>query len=293
MNPQLDRRTFLKGAVAAALVAAAAPALGEATKSQLKLSMKYDMVNFGESVQERFEVIKAVGFEGVEINSPSTIDRDAALKASQATGVKIHGTIDSVHWKDTLSDPDPAVRARGLEGLKTALRDAKFYGADTALLVPGVVNKNVTFEDAWNRSQEEIRKAIGLADELGVKIAIEVVWNNFLTKPEQLVKFIDELKSPSVGAYFDCSNMIKYGVPPADWIRALGHDRLLKVDFKGYSKAKQWVGIGEGDEDWPEILKALAEVKYEGWMTPEVSAKNRAELADIHDRSARALRLAY
>src|SRR4030095_9515776 len=137
--------------------------------------------------------------------------------------------------------PDPAVRARGLEGLKTALRDAKFYGADTALLVPGVVKKEVTFEDAWARSQEEIRKAIPLADELRVKIAIEVVWNNFLTKPEQLVKFIDELKSPSVGAYFDCSNMIKYGVSPANWIRALGHDRLLKVDFKGYSKEKQWV----------------------------------------------------
>jgi hypothetical protein len=81
------------------------------------------------------------------------------------------------------------VRARGLEGLKTALRDAKFYGADTALLVPGVVKKEVTFEDAWTRSQEEIRKAIPLAEELGVKIAIEVVWNNFLTKPEQLVKF--------------------------------------------------------------------------------------------------------
>ena len=266
--------------------------MGQENKPKLKLSMKYDMVNFGDSIQQRFEVIHSVGFHGVEINSPSTIDRDAALKAAQDTGTKIHGTIDSVHWKDTLSDPDPAVRARGSEGLKTALRDAKFYGADTALLVPGVVKKEVTFEDAWSRSQEEIRKAIPLADELGVKIAIEVVWNNFLTKPEQLVKFIDELKSPSVGAYFDCSNMIKYGVPPADWIRALGHERLLKVDFKGYSKDKQWVPIGEGDEDWPEILKALAEVKYDGWMTPEVSAKSRAELQDIYDRSARVLQLA-
>ena len=77
-----------------------------------------------------------------------------------------------------------------------------------------------------------------------MKIAIEVVWNNFITKPEQFVEYIDAFKSPWVGAYFDCSNMVKYGVPPADWIRKLGK-RMLKFDFKGYSKAKR-VAIGEG-----------------------------------------------
>mgnify|MGYP003335037393 FL=1 len=88
-----------------------------------------------------------------------------------------------------------------------------------------------------------------------MKIAIETVWNNFITTPEQLVKYVDQFNSPFVGAYFDISNMIKYGVAPADWIRALGK-RMLKMDFKGYNKAKGWVPIGDGDEDWPEVLKA-------------------------------------
>src|SRR5947208_2978661 len=93
-----------------------------------------------------------------------------------------------------------------------------------------------------------VKEKLELIKKLGFKIAIEVVWNNFITKPQQLVEYVDSFKSPWVGAYFDCSNMIKYGVPPAEWIRQLGK-RLLKFDFKGYSNKKGWVNIGEGDED--------------------------------------------
>ena len=76
--------------------------------------------------------------------------------------------------------------------------------------------------------------------------------------------------SPFVGAYFDCSNMVKYGVSSGDWIRALGK-RMVKFDFKGYSKTKKWVEIGEGDENWPDVLKALDEIGYSGWATSEVA----------------------
>ena len=276
---------FAPGAVARAAAAAADPAATRTTTTsttaatastsavKLKKAVKFGMIQGGNSVREKLELIKSLGFQGVEFDSPSGVNKDEAVKAQAETGVKIHGVIDSVHWKQRLSDPDPAVRAKGLAALNGAIADAKLFGADTVLLVPGKVTNPETenFEQVWQRSQEEIRKAIPVAQQAGVKIAIEVVWNDFLTKPEQLVKYVDEFKAPAVvGAYFDVSNMIKYGVAPADWIRALGA-RMFKFDFKGYSKEKGWVAIGEGDENWPEVLKALAQVGYSGWATSEVA----------------------
>lgn len=298
MKRSLDRRQFIQTTLSTATLSTFAPHVAsslyaaDAAAPRLKKAVKFGMIKINGSIQEKFELIKSLGFLGVEVNSPDKIDRNEALAAQEKTGIKIHGVIDSIHWQIRLSDPDPAVRAKGVEGLQTAMRDAKFYGADTVLLVPGKVSNPDTenYDQVYSRSQVEIRKCLPLAEELGVKIAIEVVWNDFITKPEQLVQYVDDFKNPHVGAYFDTSNMLKYGVPAATWIRQLGK-RMLKFDFKGYSHTKKWVPIGEGDEDWPEVLKALAEIGYNGWATSEVAGGGEKELRDIAERMDRVLGL--
>ncbi len=294
MTPRIDRRTFLHSTLATTAALAAGAAADE-KKPKLKLAVKYTMIQIKGPIDEKFELIKSLGFQGVEMDSPSNVDKDEAVKARDKTGIVIHGVIDSIHWNDPLSSPEEKVRAKGLAALVGALDDAKTYGADTVLLVPGVVKDGVTYEQCWQRSSEEVRKAIPKAERNNVKIAIEVVWNNFLTTPEQLIEYVDQFKSPYVGAYFDCSNMIKYGVKSGDWIRKLGK-RMLKFDFKGFNLTKfknnpksAWVPIGEGSEDWPDVLKALAEVGYNGWATSEVRGGGRKELQDVAERMKRVL----
>jgi L-ribulose-5-phosphate 3-epimerase len=294
-----SRRTVLSAAAAAAVVPTFLSQRLMAADSanppiRLRKAVKYDMIKLDGPIEAKFDLIKSLGFEGVEINSPSSVNREEAVAASKKTGIVIHGVIDSIHWDQRLSDPDEAVRAKGLAALNHAIDDCKTYGGTTVLLVPGRVKdaRTENFQQCWDRSSAEVRKAIPHADAAGVKIAIETVWNDFITTPEQMVKYVDQFGTPTVGTYFDVSNMIKYGVPPADWIRTLGK-RLLKFDFKGYSKAKSWCPIGEGDENWPEVLKALAEVGYKGqFATAEVGGGGADVLKDVSRRMDKILGLA-
>jgi L-ribulose-5-phosphate 3-epimerase len=156
------------------------------------------------------------------------------------------------------------------------------------LLVPAVVRKDVSYSDAWTRSPLEIRKAIPLAEELGVKIAIENVGNYFLMSPLEAARFVDEFHSPAVAWHFDIGNCVAWGWPE-HWIRALGK-RISTLHIKEYSRAKRsQVELGEGDCDWPAIMKALDETGFSGWAIAEVAGGDAERLKFLAERMDRVL----
>jgi L-ribulose-5-phosphate 3-epimerase len=202
------------------------------------------------------------------------------LRARDKTGLVIHGVSGSKHWKDTLSDPDPQVVERGVSAVREELLDCKAYGGTTVLLVPAVVNKQVTYRDAYSRSQAAIRTLIPDAERQGIKIAIEEVWNKFLLSPPEFARYIDEFQSPWVGAYFDVGNVVEYGYPE-QWIRELGK-RILKIHIKEYKKERRFnYLLGEGEIDWPAVRQALIDIGYEGWLTAEVPKGDLAAMKDV------------
>lgn len=288
-NP--DRRRLLElGGAALALGALAplVPAAASATgrrRRHLKKALKIGMIQVEGSLRDRFQAALDAGFEGVELDSPNDLDPDEVLAAKAATGIEIPGVVDSVHWRKTLGDPDPAVRAEGVAALETALRDCATYGGTTVLLVPAVVNQRIAYDEAYTRSQAEIRKVLPLAEELDVKIAIENVWNDFLLSPLEAARYCDEL-GERVGWYMDVGNVVKYG-RPEQWVRILGK-RILKLDVKGYSRRDGWVPIGAGDVDWPGVMRELAALDFHGWAAAEVGGGGPERLREIRARMDRA-----
>jgi hexulose-6-phosphate isomerase len=301
--PPVTRRTLLRAAGAAAL-AGALPARAGAARAPvrsaaplaLKLAVKYGMVGIEGSVLDKLTLLRELGFDGVELDSPSPLDRDEVLRARDKSGLPIHGVVDSIHWNVRLSSPDPAMREQGRAGLETAVRDAKLYGGSSVLLVPGRVGKDESQTEVWERSIAEIRKVLPLAAELGIHILIENVWNGFCYQhdgpadqaPDQLAAYIDAIGSPWVASYFDIGNHQKYADVPA-WIRALRR-RIVKLDVKDWGEQAGFCAIGDGDVPWADVRAALAEIGFTGWATAEVAGGGRDELAAIKARMERVLR---
>lgn len=282
----MNRRTFLQSTAALAALAPlassataqTAPAATAKPKRKNPKGFMYQMLNSDSakklSTLEKFKLLKKAGFDGVE--PPSAMDQAEVLAARDATGLKIPSVCISTHWAKPLSDPNPTAREVGLEGLKQGLRDAKAYGASSVLLVPAVVNKQVSYAEAYARSVTEIKKALPLAEELGVAIAIENVWNWFLLSPREAVDYVDSFKSPFVKWHFDVGNVVATGWPE-QWIQTLG-SRISKIHVKEYSKKLRdskgmregfKVDLMAGDSDWAAVMPALDAAGYTGWLIAE------------------------
>ena len=261
------------------------------SKPRIKISLKYGMVKEDMSILEKFQMLKDIGFDGVEMDSPNNLDNEEIIAAKKETGLEIPGVVNSVHWQSPMSDADPKVRAKCVEAMKISLEDCKAYGGTTVLLVPGKVDESVPYDEAYNRAQVEIKKLIPYAKDAGVKIAIENVWNNFLISPLEAARFVDEIDSHWVGWYFDIGNVVRYGWPE-HWIKILDK-RIFKLEVKEYSRKKQqeegiWKGfeveLMEGDINWPNVMAAIEDIGYHGWASAEVPGGDRKRLEDISKR---------
>ncbi|MBK7373517.1 MAG: sugar phosphate isomerase/epimerase [Saprospiraceae bacterium] len=288
----LKRRTFLKYS-AMAPVAFSVP-VWETKKTGaplIKKALKYGMIKENLSILDKFKLVKDLGFDGIELDSPNELPENEILNARDKTGIELPGVVNSVHWQSPLSDPDPAVRARCVESMKISLNDCKKYGGTTVLLVPAVVNDKVSYAEAYERSQFEIKKLLPIAEKTGIKIAFENVWNNFLLSPLEAARYVDEFNHPMVGWHFDIGNIVRYGWPE-HWIQTLGK-RILKTDIKDYSRKMAndlgvWKGfdaeLGDGDANWSAVNKALFDIGYKGWGAAEVSGGDRVRLKEISER---------
>lgn len=237
------------------------------------------------SLQEKFQLAADAGLDGLELTGvDSQEEAEEARAAAEAAGIEIASVMANSHWNLPLSSTDEAVRVEGVEGIKQSLRVADQAGTDTVLVVPGVVDEDNRYHAALELAAKSIRELLPLAEELGITMALENVWNKFLLSPVEMRDFIDQFESDSVAAYFDVGNILLFGYP-VHWIEVLG-ERIVRVHVKDFNvETKQFVPLLTGSVDYPRVVNALRGLGYCGWLTAELSRYPQFPEGFVHDTS--------
>ena len=242
----------------------------------------------GKNVFQAMQTAKDAGFDGIELTLDAegdvTMQTTAAQlaeirSAAQELGLALPSVASSLFWAYSFTSDDPDEREQAHQAAVCEIQTAKALGADTVLVVPGSVSVEfvperpvVAYDVCWERALQEMKRLAPIAEEAGINIGIENVWNRFLLSPLEMRQFLDEIGSERVGAYFDVGNVVYSGYPE-QWIRILGK-RIKKVHLKDFRRnpggLNSFVDLLSGDVDWPAVMQAFADIGYDDWVTGEM-----------------------
>lgn len=258
----------------------------------MKLGVSFFSFEEDVGLDEAFEQVAKAGYSGVELvmgrtgeltpDTPAQKLRDIRRRA-ESFGLSVISVGANNVWEHNLASDDEEERRLACQNIKRQIDAAGELGADVALVVPGWVGTPfaqgcVSYHCAYQNSQKELMQLAPYAQRAGVSIAIENVWNKFLLSPIEMARFLDEINSPYVGAYFDIGNIIYIGYPE-QWIRILSH-RIKRLQFCD-CRAEQaglgmFVDIFEGDVNFREVMRAVYDIGYDGWGVVEIFPRYRS-----------------
>lgn len=229
---------------------------------------------------------KEAGYEGVELvlsesGSLNMKTSDKELQTLRAQIEEMGLSVCSVGawnlWEYNLAGNDQKAASHAQDIVKKQIDCAQALGADAILVVPGWVGTNfapgiVSYDQAYQNAQARLAGLAPYAQAAGVAIGVENVWNKFLLSPLELKRFLDEIDSPFVGAYFDVGNIIYIGYPD-QWIRILGKKHIKRIHFSD-ARGEQaglgmFVDLLAGDVDFAAVMESLREIGYDNWITVE------------------------
>jgi len=210
---------------------------------------------------EAFDVAKAIGLDGIQVNLGSE-KNDMHLRrkdlqkvwreAAKRTGVQIGGLalgeLNNIPYK---ADP------RAEQWVHDSVDVARDLGAKNILLA--FFNKGDLKNDPQGTKVviDRLKAVAPKAEKAGVVLAIE----SWLSAEEHMA-IIDAVGSPAVKVYYDVCNSTVMGYNILKEIRWLGkQNQICEFHFKENSFL-----LGQGKVNYPEVRKALDDIQYRGWI---------------------------
>lgn len=227
---------------------------------------------------EAVEKAAGIGFEGVEITFGGA-GEDGILRLARENrqqlylnelethGIQAAGTHLFILHDNLLKDPDDPLARRWVEQAIPATGD---LNAEVILLP--------FFGDGALDTREEMDYVADLTSELGGEAenyGVILGLENSLSAEDNM-RILERANSPAVQVYYDVGNSLLFGHDIYEEIRWLGNEHICQFHLKDNPHY-----MGEGEIDFTEILQAIDEIGYEGWLILETTSPSGDREADL------------
>ena len=164
-----------------------------------------------------------------------------------------------------LNSTEPEVREKNLETCKGLLEFCAAARAYSMMVLPGVLQKGISREEALEISAAELRTMNALAEEAGVLLAYEPHVESILESPQEILDFVQRV--PEIKLVLDYAHCVSLGYKQSE-IDALapyaGHVHLRQA-----SSVKIQARWAEGEIDFAAVMQLLVKTGYGGYVTLE------------------------
>jgi sugar phosphate isomerase/epimerase len=239
---------------------------------------RYSYVISGGSVEEvsgQIRRLAGLGYDAVELGAELPLAEASETRdLIDDAGLSVSSICPGFTAERDLSHPDPEVRENAVSYLGEVADLANAVGAPVIIVAPTAFlrTRPIASEgEEWGLAVESIRAAGEHAASLGVDLTLEC-WNRYgtflLNRLEQAARLWRETGLPNGGILADTYHMnIEERFLPAA-IRSTG-PLINHVHLSDSNRAAP----GLGHIDYAQILRALLDIGYPGYLTFELDAR--------------------
>ncbi|MBP5273570.1 MAG: sugar phosphate isomerase/epimerase [Abditibacteriota bacterium] len=227
---------------------------------------------------EMFADLKQIGYDAVELLwQPGRVAEKKS--AAEAAGLILS---EIVFQRDYVTR-DPAEGKENVRLTAECIKECAAAGVDTINVFTGpapwipdpvIVGKDISQKEAWDRVFEAFDAVVPVAEENGVRLALEGVWCHLCHDFFTAKYLVDRYRSDYLGVNFDPSHDVISNNTDMDflvkgWGGAIKHIHLK--DAVGVMEPGRFIFplLGEGFVDWKAFRKALDDIGYEGVCSVE------------------------
>jgi len=183
-----------------------------------------------------------------------------------------------------------------IERIKLAVEGAVTMGSPQIRLLVPALTEGLDYDDLLERTRDRLMDVAEVAGAAGLRILLETHPGNIIPSASAAWRLVGEFDPVRIGIIYDPGNIIYEGLE--SWrlgVNVLGeylahvhvkNTQWVRVQHKDTGDAHwthEWTTLRDGIVDWFEVMRALKEYGYDGYLSLEDFSSEKSTTAKLAD----------